>query len=206
MFFWGKKGNRYTINEAWCGWAKSIKHQVFHQLSSRCGATPRSFPDCQSLTMLPPEWPLIGCSSSNHASHGILTRFTIVLLHKPFHAQSLPVFFSSLSALSAYNPLLHLLQINTRCWCPSPLKHHITLFLTFTVLHTRMLLLANEFQHFLPVVWVVFYERGTQWTIRVQIKIIHFLSSGFPGNQSETKTCMREGYWRVLWGTASVRA
>lgn len=37
---------------------------------------------------------------------------------------------------------------------------------------------------FLPVIWVGFYERGTQWTIRVQVKFTHFLSSGFPGKQT----------------------
>ena len=108
MFCWGKKGNRYTINEVWCSLAKSRKHQVFYQFWHGLGVLQGS---AQKLSWLAvsshvvPKWPLIGCYSPNQASSCIWITLNIVLSHIPLWCQiSSPLFFICFSICLQITP------------------------------------------------------------------------------------------------------
>ena len=156
-----------------------------------CGEMPLSFPDWQSPSMLPPEWPLLGCYSSHQASRCIST---VVLLHKPFWGQTSSS-FTLAPSLSALISLLYVL--------PSANEYSVLVLFSFEKFYNSLsyfqcfthaliyfsvwppaLQLANEISAFLPVILLGLYERVTQWEIRGQIKFTHLLSSGFPGKQT----------------------
>ena len=135
MFCWGKKGNRYTINEVWCSLAKSIKHHVFYQfwhgLDILQGSTRKlSWPAVSSHVV--PEWPLIRCYSHNQASSCICTALNIILSHIPLWCQiSSSLFFSCFTICLQITPSF----ANKYILLVILLRSTIYLFFTFLVFY-----------------------------------------------------------------------